>query len=224
MSPDFSSNHTQFISLERLVNVEQPLNSSMPFRASTMTVILNWLVVIDQVFTRWIQPLSGNGPGKQEQPRLGVPMETVIRFVVNRPFHILLFADFLHDSTATRLNYLGSRLNQVRFAFFFGSEYGQLIQGIDHVASIRSSATVSVLDEVLIHATEPERVFFSVLNGELEKVSRFYDGDPSNGHLYFLHFLNPFFFLNRKGKGDQDQTRSTQDSNAVNCRVWPSVA
>ena len=42
--------------------------------------------------------------------------------------------------------------------------------------SINSSATLSILDEALLHASEAERVFFAILNGELEKVSRFYDG------------------------------------------------
>ncbi|KAF7730382.1 Xenotropic and polytropic retrovirus receptor 1 [Apophysomyces ossiformis] len=41
--------------------------------------------------------------------------------------------------------------------------------------SLHSTATLSVLDEVLLHASDSERMFFNMLNGESEKISRFYD-------------------------------------------------
>lgn len=55
------------------------------------------------------------------------------------------------------------------------------------LASVRSSATLSVLEEVLLHASEPERQFFAMLNGELDKVSRFYNGKISS----FMHLSYP---------------------------------
>ncbi|KAI9323090.1 hypothetical protein BX666DRAFT_5854 [Dichotomocladium elegans] len=75
----------------------------------------------------------------------------------------------------------------------------ELARAASHPASIRSSATLSVFEEVLLHASEPERIFFVVLNGELEKVSRFYDGT--------------------RGKG---QDKCTQNTDAIDYRVWPA--
>lgn len=36
--------------------------------------------------------------------------------------------------------------------------------------------TLSVWDEVLLHANESERAFFTMLNQELDKVTMFYNG------------------------------------------------
>jgi hypothetical protein len=35
---------------------------------------------------------------------------------------------------------------------------------------------ISVLDEALRHASEPEQYFFFILDQDLETISRFYDG------------------------------------------------
>lgn len=39
-----------------------------------------------------------------------------------------------------------------------------------------STTTLSVLDQILFHASNSERSFFDSLGLELEKISRFYDG------------------------------------------------
>lgn len=36
--------------------------------------------------------------------------------------------------------------------------------------------SISVLEEALRHASEPEQYFFVMLDGDLETISRFYDG------------------------------------------------
>ncbi|CDS05005.1 hypothetical protein LRAMOSA07535 [Lichtheimia ramosa] len=62
-----------------------------------------------------------------------------------------------------------------RLSSRFNNDETEMYRVPSHPASVRSSATLSVLEEVLLHASEPERQFFAMLNGELDKVSRFYN-------------------------------------------------
>ncbi|KAI7849080.1 SPX domain-containing protein [Circinella umbellata] len=62
-----------------------------------------------------------------------------------------------------------------RISSRFNQDDTELARVHSRPVSINSSATLSILDEALLHASEAERVFFAILNGELDKVSRFYD-------------------------------------------------
>ncbi|KAI9482526.1 SPX domain-containing protein [Zychaea mexicana] len=62
-----------------------------------------------------------------------------------------------------------------RISSRFNNDDTELYRVPSQTASIRSSTTMSILEEALLHASESERVFFAILNGELDKVSRFYD-------------------------------------------------
>ncbi|KAI8147934.1 SPX domain-containing protein [Fennellomyces sp. T-0311] len=66
-----------------------------------------------------------------------------------------------------------------RISSRFNHDDTELARVPSQPVSIRSSATLSILEEALLHASESERVFFAILNGELEKVSRFYDEKES---------------------------------------------
>ncbi|KAI9270523.1 SPX domain-containing protein [Phascolomyces articulosus] len=66
-----------------------------------------------------------------------------------------------------------------RISSRFNHDDTELTRVPSQPGSIHSSATLSILDEALLHASEAERVFFAILNGELEKVSRFYDEKES---------------------------------------------
>lgn len=62
--------------------------------------------------------------------------------------------------------------------------YMLCIQPFEHflshlfIASIKTSRTsISILDEVLYHASSSERQFFDSLDYELDKISRFYNGN-----------------------------------------------
>ncbi|KAI9306838.1 SPX domain-containing protein [Cunninghamella echinulata] len=52
-------------------------------------------------------------------------------------------------------------------------------------ASYRSTLTLSVWDEVLLHANESERIFFNSLNHELDKVSLFYNEKENEASAKF---------------------------------------
>ncbi|ORZ01299.1 SPX domain-domain-containing protein [Syncephalastrum racemosum] len=57
----------------------------------------------------------------------------------------------------------------------FRGDNTELTRVSSRPVSIQSSATLSVLEEVLLHASDPERAFFHALNIELDKVALFYD-------------------------------------------------
>ncbi|KAL0091577.1 SPX domain-containing protein [Phycomyces blakesleeanus] len=57
----------------------------------------------------------------------------------------------------------------------FNKDDNELHRSPSRPVSIQSNTTLSVFDEVLLHASEPERAFFMMLNEELEKISDFYD-------------------------------------------------
>ncbi|KAL9555338.1 hypothetical protein MBANPS3_002401 [Mucor bainieri] len=66
-----------------------------------------------------------------------------------------------------------------------------------------STATLSVLDQVLFHASASERHFFDALDLELDKISRFYDGnDNLKITPWFLTLIIRFVCVHacRKGK------------------------
>lgn len=56
---------------------------------------------------------------------------------------------------------------------------------------------MSVLDEVLFHASSPERHFFDALDIELDKISRFYCG-KSITFLIQKDSLNSSYFLEKE--------------------------
>ncbi|KAI8096293.1 SPX domain-containing protein [Halteromyces radiatus] len=55
----------------------------------------------------------------------------------------------------------------------------------DRPGSFQSTATLSVWDEVLLHANESERVFFNMLNQELDKVSLFFNDKENESRAKF---------------------------------------
>lgn len=63
-----------------------------------------------------------------------------------------------------------------------------------------STTTLSVLDQVLFHASASERHFFDSLDLELDKISRFYDGMITLKSPHGLTLIIRFARTYRKGK------------------------
>lgn len=85
-----------------------------------------------------------------------------------------------------------------------------------------STTTLSVLDQVLFHASASERHFFDALDVELDKISRFYDGnDNLKITPWFLTLIIRFACvpIYRKGKRIEVEIRRIEGSDAVYSRV-----